>query len=374
MICRFWILDFGFWIERPTDVSIQNPKSKIGSPVELKLALIGFGSVARAFARMLAERQSNLELEYGLRCRTTAIATANHGCITSTIGIDLVEAASSVERGASLSLIPNTVVLSDPISVINNCDADILFEVTPLNAIDGEPATTHIRTALARGLHVVTANKGPIAFAYSDLKAVAAEAGLSFHFEGTVMDGAPVFNLVQTCLPGVRVLGFSGILNSTTNLILSGMESGHSFEESLAEARRRGIAEANADHDIDGWDAAVKAVALANVLMDADARPIDVVRQGIRNVTVEDLDGATRSGKAIRLVARGKRSSGGVTLTVTPESVPLNSPLGCARGTTNVLIIETDLMGEIAVVEDEPGIDQTAYALLSDLIRIRQHL
>jgi homoserine dehydrogenase len=353
---------------------IQNPKSKIGSPVELKLAFIGFGSVARAFARMLAERQSNLELEYGLRCRTTAIATANHGCITSTIGIDLVEAASSVERGANLSLIPNTVVLSDPISVINNCDADILFEVTPLNAIDGEPATTHIRTALARGLHVVTANKGPIAFAYSDLKAVAAEAGLSFHFEGTVMDGAPVFNLVQTCLPGVRVLGFSGILNSTTNLILSGMESGHPFEESLAEARRRGIAESNADHDIDGWDAAVKAVALANVLMDADARPIDVVRQGIRNVTVEDLDGATRSGKAIRLVARGKRSSGGVTLTVTPEPVPLNSPLGCARGTTNVLIIETDLMGEIAVVEDEPGIDQTAYALLSDLIRIRQHL
>jgi homoserine dehydrogenase len=341
--------------------------------VELKLAFIGFGSVARAFARMIAERQSNLELDYGLRCRTTAIATVNHGCITSTHGINLVEAASCVERGANLSEIPNSVVQADPISVINNCDADILFELTPLNAIAGQPATTHIRTALARGLHVVTANKGPIAFAYSDLKAVAARAGLSFHFEGTVMDGAPVFNLVQTCLPGVRVLGFSGILNSTTNLILSGMESGRSFDESLGEARRRGIAEANADHDIDGWDAAVKAVALANVLMDADARPIDVARQGIRNVAVEDLEDAARSGKAIRLVARGTRSTSGVVLTVTPESVPLSSPLGCVRGTTNVLIIETDLMGEIAIVENEPGVDQTAYALLSDLIRIRQH-
>ena len=342
--------------------------------MELKLAFIGFGSVARAFARMLAQRQSTLELEYGLRCRTTAIATANHGCITSTSGINPVEAASCVERGANLSEIPHSVALADTLSVINNCDADILFEVTPLNAIDGEPATTHIRKALVRGLRVVTANKGPIAFAYSELKAVAAGAGLNFHFEGTVMDGAPVFNLVQTCLPGVRVLGFSGILNSTTNLILSGMESGHSFDESLAEARRRGIAEANADHDIDGWDAAMKAVALANVLMDADARPIDVARQGIRSVTAQDLADAARSGKAIRLVARGTNSPSGVILTVAPESVPLNSPLGCARGTTNALMIETDLMGEIAIVENDPGIDQTAYALLSDLIRIRQHL
>lgn len=342
--------------------------------MQLQLAFIGFGNVARAFARMLEEQQSALEFKYGLRWRTTAIATSNHGCITSTAGIDLLEAAACVERGGNLAEMHESLAVADPLSVIKSCNADILFETTPLNAVDGEPATTHIRNALARGIHVITANKGPIAFAYSELKSLAAEAGASFRFEGTVMDGAPVFNLVESCLPGVRVLGFSGVLNSTTNLILTGMESGRSFEESLAEARRRGIAEANADYDIDGWDAAVKAVALANVLMNADARPVDVAREGIRSVRVEDLKEAARSGMAIRLVARGKRSTEGVKLTVAPELVPLSSALGCVRGTSNVLVLETDLMGEIAIVEDEPGIDQTAYALLSDMIRIHEGL
>ena len=316
---------------------------------------IGFGNVARAFGRMLGEHQSALELKYGLRWKTTAIATANHGCITSMTGIDLLEAADCVERDKSLTELPESHAAPDPLAIIKSCKADILFETTPLNAVDGEPAITNIQTAIARRIHVVTANKGPIAFAYPELKSLATQHGVS-------------------CLPGVRVLGFSGVLNSTTNLVLSGMEAGHSFDESLAEARRRGIAEANADHDIDGWDAAVKAVALANVLMDADARPSDVAREGIRNVGVEDLAEAARSGMTIRLVARGRRSTAGVKLTVAPEWVPANSALGSVQGTSNVLVLETDLMGEIAIVEDQPGIDQTAYALLSDMIQIHEHL
>jgi homoserine dehydrogenase len=171
-------------------------------------------------------------------------------------------------------------------------------------------------------------------------------------------------------LPGTQVLGFSGVLNSTTNLILTEMESGRSFEDALADARRRGIAEANSDYDIDGWDAAVKAVALANVLMDADARPADVVREGVGNTTLEDLRSAADSGMAVRLVARGKRSTEGVKLTVAPERVPVGSALGWVRGTSNVLVLETDLMGEIAIVENDPGVEQTAYALLSDMIGI----
>lgn len=342
--------------------------------MELRLAFIGFGNVARAFARMMGEHHSALDLEYGLRCRTTAIATANHGCITSAAGIDLPEAVACVERAGNLVEMPESVAAADALSVIKSCNADILFETTPLNPVDGEPATTHIRTALERGLHVITANKGPIAFAYSSLKSLAAATCTSFRFEGTVMDGAPVFNLVDTCLPGVRVLGFSGVLNSTTNLILTGMESGRSFDESLAESRQRGIAEANADYDIDGWDAAAKAVALANVLMNAEARPADVAREGIRRVKVADLKQAAREGLAVRLVARGTRSTDGVKLTVAPEPVPLNSALGCVSGTSNVLVIETDLMGEIAIIEDEPGVNQTAYALFSDMIRIHKEL
>ncbi|HEX8088089.1 MAG TPA: homoserine dehydrogenase, partial [Blastocatellia bacterium] len=218
------------------------------------------------------------------------------------------------------------------------------------------------------------ANKGPIAFAHRELSRLAGERGVSFRFEGTVMDGAPIFNLAEYCLPVARVLGFCGLLNSTTNVILAGMELGRSFDESLAEARRLGIAEANADYDIDGWDAAVKAVALANVLMSADARPSDVERAGIRGVTSEDLRSAGRDGNRIRLVARAEILGGKLRLDVGPKAVPLASPLGCASGASNVLAISTDLMGELTIFEKDPGVEQTAYALLSDMMRIHADL
>ena len=342
--------------------------------MEIRLAFIGFGSVARAFAQMLADHQQELAVNFGLRWKTTAIATASHGCVTSAAGIDMLQASAFIERCATLEGLPGSLAVASALALINSCNADILLETTPLNAVDGEPATTHIRSALARGMHVITANKGPLAFAYSGLKSLAHKHGKSFRFEGTVMDGAPVFNLVESCLPAVTVLGFSGVLNSTTNLILTRMESGRSFEESLAEAKRLGIAEANSDHDIDGWDAAVKAVALANVLMNADARPASVAREGIRNIRVEDIREAALSGMAIRLVARGQRATDGVKLTVGAERVPLRSALGSARGTSNVLVLNTNLMGEIAIVETDPGVTQTAYALLTDIISIHESI
>jgi len=338
--------------------------------MELSLAFIGFGNVAQAFAQILGDHKSQLEDDYELRWRTTAIATARHGCITSVAGIDLIEAAACVSAGGNLTNLHESLVARDTLEVIETCKADILFETTPLNVTDGEPATAYLRTALARGINVVTANKGPIAFAYSELKSLAAAQRASFRFEGTVMDGTPVFNLVEQCLHGARVLGFRGVLNSTTNLILTGMERGRSFAESLEDARRLGIAEANADHDIDGWDAAAKAVALANVLMNADARPADVDREGIRSISVENLQSAVSSGMTVRLIARGERSGDRVRLTVAPERVPVDSILGSVRGTSNVLVLETDLMGEISIVETDPGIKQTAYALLSDTIRV----
>jgi homoserine dehydrogenase len=186
------------------------------------------------------------------------------------------------------------------------------------------------------------------------------------------MDGAPVFNMVESCLPAVEILGFEGVLNSTTNHILTEMETGRSFDESLADAQRLGIAEANADYDIDGWDAAVKAVALANVLMRADTRPARVDRQGIRGITHEQLKAAADEDCAIRLVARAYASTAGLKLNVAPETVPLSSPLGAAKGRTNVLILRTDLMGQLAMFEIDPGIEQTAYALLSDLLKIHE--
>ncbi|MFL6213431.1 MAG: homoserine dehydrogenase [Blastocatellia bacterium] len=340
--------------------------------MERRLAFIGFGNVARAFARIVGARRERLAHDYDLTLRTTAIATARHGCVLSS-GIDLDEAVACVERGESLTTLDGVIAAPDAFSIIAHCNADILFETSPLDPLAGEPATSHIRQALARSLHVITANKGPLAFAYQELSALASEQRAQFRFEGTVMDGAPVFNLVESCLPAADVLGFAGLLNSTTNIILSGMEAGVTFEDALADAQRRGIAEANADFDIDGWDAAVKAVALANVLMRADARPADVTRRGIRGITVDELRAASIEGRAMRLVARGERIAEGVRLTVAPESVRLASPLGAARGASNALTLKTDLMGELTIIETDPGVEQTAYALLSDMLRITEH-
>ncbi|HWO00324.1 MAG TPA: homoserine dehydrogenase, partial [Blastocatellia bacterium] len=267
--------------------------------MELRLGFIGFGKVARAFARMWDSRRALLESQYSIQCRATGIATACHGSIISS-QIDLLEAADLVERGQSLTSIRGAVECAGSSSVIRDCDADLIFETSPLNPLDGEPAVTYIRLALERGQSVVTANKGPIAFAYRELAELAKQRGVHFRFEGTVMDGAPVFNLVESCLPGVGVTGFSGILNSTTNLVLTRMEEGASFDQAIDEARALGVTEADFSYDVDGWDAAVKTVALANVLMNADARPNEVERRGIRDVSVEELKEAHASGEAVR--------------------------------------------------------------------------
>ena len=337
--------------------------------MEVRLAFVGFGNVARAFARMLESRRSLFDSQNSIQFRTTGIATARHGSIVAS-EIDLIEAVDLVESGKSLAAMRGASDCSDSLRLIERCDADLIFETSPLNPSDGEPAVTHVRRALERGINVVTANKGPVAFAYRDLAELAKRHGVQFRFEGAVMDGAPVFNLVERCLPGVRVTGFSGVLNSTTNLVLTRMEEGSSFDEALAEARALGVTETDSDYDIDGWDAAVKTVALANVLMNADARPADVDRRGIREVTVRELNAARDSGGAVRLVSRAQMTTSGLVLSVAPERVPQSSPMGAARGTSNVLVLNTDLMGDIAIFETDPGVEQTAYALMSDLLMI----
>lgn len=338
---------------------------------EIKFAFVGFGNVARAFARLLDSHGARLENEFGLRWKTTGIATGHHGCVIGE-DLDLNEAARRVEAGSTLSGLPGSSEAGDSSSVIESCGADLLFETTPLSPSDGEPAITHIRRAFELGMSVVTANKGPLAFAYRDLQALAERKGACFRFEGAVMDGAPVFNLVRECLPGAAVQGFSGVLNSTTNYVLTKMEAGQPFGEALGDAVRLQISEANSDYDIDGWDAAVKAVALANVLMGADARPREVARTGIRSVTESELRDAASGGMAVRLIASAERGPEGVRLSVGPRRVSLSSPLGAVRGTSSVLVLRTDLMGEITIIESDPGIEQTGYALLSDLISVHE--
>ncbi|HWP43020.1 MAG TPA: homoserine dehydrogenase [Blastocatellia bacterium] len=339
--------------------------------MEFRLAFIGFGNVARAFARVLHSRRELLASRYDITLRAVGVATARHGSAVSDEGIDLIEASAALERGARVTDLKGVRAAEDAYEVIERCRASLLFETTTLSPLDGEPAASYIKGALERGINVVTANKGPVAFAYRELKSLAERSRACFRFEGTVMDGAPVFNLAEFCLPGASIEGFSGVLNSTTNVVLDAMERGRSLEESLDEARKMGVAEANPDFDIDGWDAAVKAVVLANVLMGADVRPGEVEREGIRGIRQDDIRSARNQGMTIRLVARSLKEGGNVRLRVAPERIPADSALGSTRGTTNSLILRTDLMGDIAIIENNPGVEQTAYALLSDMIRVR---
>jgi len=245
-----------------------------------------------------------------------------------------------------------------------------VIELTTLNPSTGEPAISHIRAAFARGRHVVTANKGPIAHAYSALAEEARRAGVEFRFESTVMDGAPVFNLVRNNLPGCKIRGFTGVLNSTTNVVIEAMRSGRTLDEGVEEARRIGIAEADASFDIDGWDAAAKTAALANVLMDARVTPLEVDRRGIARLTPEKLLTLKEQQKTIRLVSRARSSPNGIKLRVRAEVLEETDILASARHTSSLLIFDTDLMGTIGTVELNPGVEQTAYGVFSDLVDI----
>ena len=257
---------------------------------------------------------------------------------------------------------------------LNRARPEVMIEISPLEPETGEPAITHIRGALARHCHVITANKGPIAHAYDALRGEALGAGVEFRFESTVMDGSPVFNLARNLLPGCVIHGFKGVLNSTTKVVINAMRDGQSMDEGIAEAQRLGIAEADVSDDIEGWDSAAKVAALANVILGAGTHPGEVDRTGIGHLTTDELVSLKAAGKTVCLVCRGRRCADGLKLSVKPEILPETDLLATLRGTSNFLLFETDLMGDLGVVSINPGVEQTAYGLFSDLVDIARSI
>lgn len=247
---------------------------------------------------------------------------------------------------------------------------EVAIEITTLNPEDGEPAITHIRTAFARQIHVITANKGPIAHAYAVLRDEARARQVEFRFESTVMDGTPVFNNVRNNLPAVKILGFRGVLNSTSKVVLGAMQRGLTMQEGIREAQSMGVTEADPWYDIDGWDSAAKAAALANVLMNAGTRPQQVERHGLRDMDPEQPARLAAEGKTIQLVSSGECVDGSITLRVEPEVLGQTDVLATATGTSNMLLLNTDLMGTMGMFSLNPGLAQTAYGLFSDLVDI----
>lgn len=333
-----------------------------------RIALVGFGHVGRRFASLLGGAYAKALDERGFRVVVVGIATARHGIAINPRGLPLRQCLALV-RSSSLASLHRGRRVESVLDFIARVPADILVEITPLDPRRGEPAIRHVRSGLERGLDVVTANKGPVAFAYRRLSNLAKKRGAIFRHEGAVLDGVPVFNLVERCLPGNRIDGFRGALNSTSSHVLSRIAKGATLEAAVREAQAQGIAEADPRYDLLGWDSAVKGCALANVLMGAHLVPARVRRKGILSLSPARIRSDARKGIQWRLVVRGRRAGRGVRVSVGPEALGPGDPLA-GEGADTTLILETRLLGEIGILEKGGDVDQTAYALLSDIVSI----
>ncbi len=340
----------------------------------LRLAIIGFGNVGQEFARLLLQKRDWLLESKGLDVEVLAIATKSRGSLLSKRAIDLQHVLEHLDAKGSLTDFGPEVSSLTPTKMIEETDADMMIELTPLNIDSGQPAIDHIRSAFTVGLDVITANKGPIAYAYKELRSLARSKGAHFRFEGTVMDGTPVFNLVEKTLPGCQILGIEGVLNSTSNFVLTEMSRGRTLQEAVKAAQDGGFAEADPSLDIDGWDAAAKITALANVLMDAESNPKMVARDGIGEVTPDDIAEASRSGHKIKQVASAMLEGGEVKLRVGRRLVDNVSPFWSIEGTSSALTLRTDLMGDLTILETNPEVAQTAYAVFSDMLLITESI
>ncbi len=336
--------------------------------IQHNLAFCGFGNVGQALARLLLRKREELQSRYALTFRITGIATGRHGMAIDPQGIDLPRALDRLAAGGSLDDLSAVPGLSSPQDFIGSCGADVLFECTPVNYTTGQPAVDILRSALEHGMHAVSANKGPVVHAYRELTALAHARGVHYYFESAVMDGAPIFSLFRETMPAAALRGFCGILNSTTNLILTRMEAGESFAQAVQYAQSIGIAETDPSGDIDGWDAAVKVAALATVLMDVPLKPQQVERTGIGALTLDEIARARQAGKRWKLVCTAQRERQGVIGRVAPEMVGPDSPLYGVGGTSSVIQFETDVLPGLSIVETDPGPETTAYGMLADFL------
>ncbi len=332
-----------------------------------RLALVGFGNVGQAFARLLQRKRKVLNDEFDLEFTVTGIATGRHGTVIDPGGIDLEKALKEASSGFSGSLFG--IDHPETLNFITACPADALLENSPVNHQTGEPAAEHLRAALKRGMHAITANKGPVVFAHRELSKLASEKGKRFLFESSVMDGAPIFSLFRETLPVAELRGFTGILNSCTNYILGLLEQGESLEEAIKKAQSIGIAETDPTADLDGWDAAVKVAALCNVLIGAEITPLDIPRTGIRSLSVEEVHAARARGERWKLICRAWKENGRLVTSIQPELIDSSSPFFTVEGTSSMVKFETDVLPGLGILEMNPSPETTAFGLLADLIR-----
>src|SRR5215217_2411214 len=321
-----------------------------------KLCFLGFGNVGRALARLLVVKAAELRENYGIEWEITGVATRRMGWRASDNPIDV----SRLEETATENGIIEWLARARP---------DVVFETTSLNPETGQPAIDYLKACLQSGAHTISANKAPIVYAYDELNEIAIAKGKRFLFESTVLDSAPVFSLFRETLPAVKIRGFSGVFNSTTNVILETMEAGRSFAEGVKTAQELGVAEADPSHDVEGLDSIMKICAIARVILRVPLLPSNVRREGIRGLDPATLQAARAEGKPYKLLSRASvHAAGTVTASVRPEQIAANDPLGGVRGTSLAVHFELDTIPGLTIVSHRPNLQSTAYGLLADFV------
>jgi homoserine dehydrogenase len=337
----------------------------------IRLSIIGFGVVGQGLAELLVKKQDVLQRQYGLNVTVVSVANARHGFIYRENGLDLPLLLDLAAKRRSLTEHPGVSHWRWPLDGLLVTGADVLAEATGTNLRDAEPGISHIRTALTHGIHVITANKGPVALAAHELLALAGQHNVQLRFESTVMAGTPVISALLEGVAGASIHSIRGILNGTTNYILSAMAGGRGYAEVLAEAQAQGYAEADPTADVEGYDAVAKVLILAALVFGQALKPEQVVREGITNITGEQMLQAQRSGQCMKLIGSLMLDEAKqLHACVEPTLLPATELLAQVDGVMNAITFQADTLSPVSIVGPGAGRLQTGQGLLADLIAV----
>jgi homoserine dehydrogenase len=344
----------------------------------LRLSIVGFGVVGQGLAQLLVSKRKLLLQHYDLDVRVVSVANARHGFLYREDGLHLPTLLELADQKRPLTEHPGIQHWKDALEGLQATGGDVLAEASWTNLHDAEPGMSHIRAALSQGMHVITANKGPVALAANELLVLAQQHGVQLRMEATVMAGTPVLSTLREGMAGTRVRAIRGILNGTTNYILTAMAAGRSYAEVLKEAQEQGSAEADPTADVEGYDVVAKALILASVLFGHTLKPDQVIRRGITTVTKEQVQQAVDGGKRVKLVASlqivSDIGSTPLEVRVEPVALPLSDPLAHVNGVMNAITFQTDTLSEVTVIGPGAGRLQTGQGLLADLIAVAERL
>lgn len=333
----------------------------------MRIILCGFGVVGQNFAKLLLSRSEDLYAMHGLKPRIVGVFDSK-GSAASSAGLDLNRLLEVKKKYGNIKKYHNKEKDANGLEMISGMEAEVLIETTTSNYKDAEPGMSHIVNAMKNGLHVITVNKGPLALAFPSLMELAIYNQVLLRFSGTVGGGTPILDYAKNSLRGERIVSFEGILNGTTNYILTNMANGMTFKTALADAKKKGYVEADPSLDIDGFDAAAKLVILANWIMDMKVTIKDIERKGISGVTTSDISNAAKRKSAVKLIASCNRK-----LVVAPKEISLDDPL-CVNGTLNAITFNSEHSGQQTIIGRGAGGMETASSILRDLLDIKQEI